>query len=270
MLVDFHYHCADNPSAVDELLRDMDASGVARTLLMGGPADAWWDFKQCGFAPNARVAEAVRAHPDRLLGNVYLDPRDPAGRDTLRRHLDLGFRAVKLFPPAGYDPGDERFFDLYADIEAAGVPVLAHSGQTNIRLVPRRPGERVATDSRCGHPLNFDRIARLFPKVTWVLAHMGYPHYLEAWSVAQANANVFLDISGSGPWTEGIPLVFNAVGGRQFIPIDFARVLWGSDNCLPQAEHLARSTVYLRQLGASSAEREMVFGGTAARLLGIG
>jgi len=112
MLIDFHYHCADQPGAVDDLLADMDASGVERTLLMGGPVGAWWDYKACGFAPNDRVAAAVRAHADRLLGNLYLDPRDPDCRDTLRRHLDLGFRAVKLFPPAGFDPGDERFFDL--------------------------------------------------------------------------------------------------------------------------------------------------------------
>jgi predicted TIM-barrel fold metal-dependent hydrolase len=270
MLLDFHYHCADSPRAVDDLLVDMDASGVERTLLMGGPEDAFWDYKQCGFAPNARVAEAVKAHADRLLGNVYLDPRDADCRGTLRRYLDLGFRAVKLFPPAGFDPGDERFFDLYADIEAAGVPVLAHTGQTNIRILPKRPGERAATDSRCGHPMNFDRISRLFPKVTWVLAHMGYPHYVEAWSVAHANPNVFLDIAGSGPWTDGIPLVYNAVGGQNFIPIDFARVLWGSDNCLPQAEHMARMETYLRQIGAGSKDRALVFGENARKLLKIG
>ena len=267
MLIDFHYHCADHPDAIDDLLRDMDASGVERTLVIGGPAGCWWEFKRCGFASNERVAEAVRAHPDRLLGNVYLDPREETARETLRRFLDRGFRAVKLFPPAGFDPGDERFFGLYEDIEAAGVPVLAHAGQTNVRLLSKRPGERAATDSRFAHPMNFDRIARLFPGVTWVLAHMGYPHHVEAWSVAHANTNVFLDIAGSGPWTEGVPLVYNALGGQQFIPIDFARVIWGSDNCLPQTEHLARSAVYLRQIGAGSSQRKLVFGDNASRLL---
>jgi hypothetical protein len=45
--------------------------------------------------------------------------------------------------------------------QAAGVPALSHAGQTNIRILPKRPGERAATDSRCGHPMNFDRIARM-------------------------------------------------------------------------------------------------------------
>jgi predicted TIM-barrel fold metal-dependent hydrolase len=267
MLIDFHYHCADSKDAVNDLLSDMDVSGVERTLLMGGPVGAWWDYKNCGFAPNERVAEAVRAHPDRLIGNVYLDPRDPAARETFRKYRDLGFRAAKIFPPAGFDPSEERFFPLYEDIEAAGVPVLAHAGQTNIRIIPKTPGARAATDSRFAHPMNFDRIARLFPGIRWVLAHMGYPYFIDAWSVAQANANVYLDISGSGPWTDGIPLVYNANGGANYIPIDWQRVVWGSDNTLPQAEHIARMSVYMRQMGAGSKDRVHIFGDNAKELL---
>lgn len=156
---------------------------------LGGPADAYWDHKRCRFASNERVAEAVRAHPDRLLGNTYLDPRETSARDTLRRFLELGFKAVKLLPPAGFDPGDERFFGL------------------------------------CEH------------------------------------------VSGSGPWTDGIPLVCNALGGQHYIPIDFARVIWGSDDCLPQTEHLACMAVYLRQIGAGSRKRALVFGDNARKLL---
>ena len=113
-------------------------------------------------------------------------------------------------------------------------------------------------------------ISRLFPQMPIVLAHMGYPHYVDAWSVAHANSNVYLDVSGSGPWTEGIPIVFNALGGHAFIPLDFNRVIWGSDNCLTQAEHIARSDVYLRQMGAKSADRKAIFGATAQKLLRLG
>ena len=97
MLIDFHYHLADADSAVIDLLADMDQSGVERTLLMGGPTDAYWEYKQCGFAPNEQVAKAVKVHADRLLGNVYIDPREASAMDTLKRYLDQGFRAVKLF-----------------------------------------------------------------------------------------------------------------------------------------------------------------------------
>ena len=110
-------------------------------------------------------------------------------------------------------------------------------------------------------------LARLFPRIPWVFAHSGYPHFLEAWSVAHANTNVYLDISGSGPWTDGIPLVYAAIGGPSSIPIDFARVLWGSDNCLPQAQHISRMSTYMRQMGAGSEARKLIFGENARKLL---
>lgn len=269
MLIDFHYHCADAPEAVDELLKDMDASGMDKTLLMGGPADGYWEYRQCGFASNERVAKAVKAHSDRLIGNVYIDPREPDILDTLKHYLDQGFRAVKLFPPVGFSPDEDRLYPLYEEIERRGVPVLAHAGQTNIKLISNDPKIRKATDSRLGHPMNFDQLARLFPDIIFVLAHMGYPFFVEAMSVAQANPNVYLDISGSGPWTDGIPLVFNALGGHHYIPIDFKRMVWGCDNTLPQAQHMARLANYLRLIGAGSEERKLVFGENAKRLLKI-
>jgi predicted TIM-barrel fold metal-dependent hydrolase len=267
MLIDFHYHCADAANAVDDLLKDMDSSGVEKTLLMGGPVGAWWDYKQCGFAPNEKVRDAVRAHPDRLIGNVYIDPREPNAVKTLQEYLGQGFRAVKLFPPVGFFPDEERFYPLYEILEGQAVPVLVHTGQTNIRIVSKDPKVRLATDSRFAHPMGLDHLSRMFPGIPFVLAHCGYPYFIDAWSVAHANQNIYLDISGSGPWTDGIPLVYNAVGGQSFIPIDFARVVWGSDNTLPQAEHIARMSTYMRQMGAGSAQRELIFGENAKKLL---
>jgi predicted TIM-barrel fold metal-dependent hydrolase len=267
MKIDFHYHYANLDHFVEDLLKEMDQSGVDITLLMGGPEDAFWEYKNCGFAPNEIVLQAVKDHPDRLVGNVYLDPRQPDAGDTLDKYMSEGFRAVKMFPPVGFMPDDEQYFPLYEKIEAFGVPLLFHAGQTNIKIISKVPGVRKATSSKYSYPLNFDMLARLFPKMPIVLAHMGYPHYIEARSVAHANPNVYLDISGSGPWTEGIPITFNALGGHAFIPMDFNRVLWGSDNCLTQAEHVARSDVYLRQMGANSADRRLVFGETAKKLL---
>jgi predicted TIM-barrel fold metal-dependent hydrolase len=269
MLIDFHYHLADNDKALAALLADMDISSVDRTLLIGGPPEAFWDYMNCRFASNGKILEAVRKHPQRLIGSVYLDPRDPSAAGELDRYIGEGFKAVKMFPAVGYYPDDEKFFPLYEKIEACGVPVIFHAGQTNIKVISDEPGVRKATNSKYGNPMNFDMIARLFPRMPIILAHMGYPHYIEAWSVAHANPNVYMDISGSGPWTEGIPIVFNAMGGHSFIPVDFARVIWGSDNCLPQAEHIARSQVYMRQMGAGSADRKLIFGETASKLINI-
>jgi predicted TIM-barrel fold metal-dependent hydrolase len=269
MKIDFHYHYADEEGFIDGLLKDMDQAGVDKTLLIGGPDDIYWDFKKCYFAKNDKTLKAVKQHPDRLIGNVYLDPRNADAIETFKQYMNEGFKCVKMFPPVGFWPDDEAYFPLYELIEAQGVPLLFHAGQTNVRLISKVPGVRAATNSKYANPMNFDMISRLFPKLNIVLAHMGYPYYVEAWSVAQANQNIYLDMAGSGPWTEGIPIVFNALGGHAFIPVDFKRVIWGSDNCLTQAENMARSDVYLRQMGATSKDKELIFGGTAMKLLGL-
>lgn len=268
MIVDFHYHLAASKEALRELIDDMDRSGVERTCLMGGPEDAFWEFKNCSFAGNEAVLAAVRQHPDRLVGNVYIDPRAPDAAEVLNRYIGEGFRCVKMFPPVGFYPDDERYFPLYEAIEYAGVPVLFHAGQTNIKVVSG-PSIRRATSTKYANPIYLDSVSRLFPKMSIVLAHMGYPYYIEAWSMAHANPNVYLDIAGSGPWTEGISVVYNALGGSAFIPVDFSRVVWGTDNCLPQREHLARSDVYMRQMGADTGQRKLIFGDTAKMLLNI-
>ena len=79
MTIDFHYHHADVEGFTEGLLKEMDVAGVEITLLMGGPEEAFWEFKNCRFASNEKVLKAVRDHPDRLVGNVYLDPRSPDG-----------------------------------------------------------------------------------------------------------------------------------------------------------------------------------------------
>jgi predicted TIM-barrel fold metal-dependent hydrolase len=44
-------------------------------------------------------------------------------------------------------------------------------------------------------------------------------------------------------------------------------VVWGSDNCLPQAEHIARMATYMRQMGAGGEQRKLIFGENARKLL---
>ena len=54
MKIDFHYHYADKEGFVEGLLKEMDASNVDITLLMGGPEEAFWEYMNCRFAPNEK------------------------------------------------------------------------------------------------------------------------------------------------------------------------------------------------------------------------
>jgi predicted TIM-barrel fold metal-dependent hydrolase len=66
-----------------------------------------------------------------------------------------------MFPPAGFFPDDKRCLPLYEEIEKRGVPILVHTGQTNIQIRSPDPKKRMATDSRFAHPFHLDKISRL-------------------------------------------------------------------------------------------------------------
>jgi predicted TIM-barrel fold metal-dependent hydrolase len=269
MIVDAHIHYFDTPLFAENLVKEMDGAGVQWSCLMPTLEDSTWEYMNLTFkdVTNPFVLEACRHFPRRFAGGIRLVPTDPGAVEELRRFADTGFfRFVKLFPPQCFWPDDERIYPFYEVCAEYGLPVLLHMGQTNGEYTDEQKKRRKHLNTAYANPMRIDAVAKAFPEVSFIMAHCAYPHFLEAWSVAWANPNVLFDISGSGPWTEGIPVVYTAMGGASFIPVDFDRVLWGSDNCLPQQESIARAATYMRQMGAGKSARDKIFGETARRL----
>ena len=262
MVIDFHYHYIDKENNIDELLEQMRQASVDMTLMCAIEGLSWFNTT---VGTNARVYEAVKRFPDRITGCIYIDPRWPDAYDIIDEYADKGFKCVKMWPPVGFNPDEDRYFGVYEKIAKRGLPILFHAGQTASNLVCTE--NRRSTDSFCAYPMRFDKVARAFPEIPIILAHMGYPNYIETWSVAQANPNIYLDVAGGGPWIEGIPLVYSAIG--KFIPIDFKRVLWGSDNCMQQKDSIEFAKNSLKQMGCEESDFEFIFGETARRLLKI-
>ena len=252
MRVDFHLHLFDTPDFVDEQLRAMDAADVACTVLQPLPP---FRFKGCICMGNEDVLRAAKAHPDRLIGSIYLDPRDPHWRDTLERYHGEGFRCVKMFPPVGFYPDEPQFLQVFDEINHVGLPVLCHVGLT---------GLGPTTSSKHARPIYLDALLRRFPETRFVMAHWGgLGTWAEAWALMKANPNVFLDTSGiRWAWPGAELYRLHAA----CTPIDFGRLLWGTDNLDPPAESIRQNLAILRDLGQESLA-DAVLGGTAARVL---
>lgn len=266
MIIDFHYHHLDTEGLLDNLLAEMNRAGIDKTSICA-IEDLHWMGNTVG--TNEKVYKAVSRFPDRIVGCVYIDPRRPDACSIVDDYAGRGFRCVKMFPPAGFYPDDEKYFHVYERIAKHGLPILFHTGQTG--LVYADSTGRRATDSFCAHPMRLDKVAKAFPEIPVVVAHMGYPHYMEAWSMAWVNPNLYLDFAGIGPepldnpWIASAPLVYNAIG--KCIAIDFKRVIWGSDNCCRQKESMEIARNYLSQMGCSQEDFRYVFGETARKLL---
>lgn len=80
---------------------------------------------------------------------------------------------------------DREYLPIYRLAEKYDVPVVFHTGDT---YSPQ--GKLKYAD-----PLTVDEVAVDFPRVTFVIAHMGNPWIQSAAEVAYKNENVFLDLS---------------------------------------------------------------------------
>jgi predicted TIM-barrel fold metal-dependent hydrolase len=209
VIVDVHTHTMDaaahlSPRFVEEADR---ARGFALDLTVTreafleamAPADRCIVFgmkaRLCGFyAPNDDVARFVAACGGKAIGFLSVDPADDDWLDDFERsRTDLGLAGVKLAPMyAGFDPTDRKLDELYRRAERLGMPVLFHFGTTFCAAAPldyARPGLA-------------DEIARRFPELRIVIAHLGHPWEGEALVTARKHPHVYCDISALHyrPW----------------------------------------------------------------------
>lgn len=204
---------SDDPAA---LLEIMDGSGVARVGLV---TDVSPNVMGLTDEANDRTVRYARAAPERLLPFGGVDPvTSPNALRALERLLDLGVRMLKIHPPHmrcaanAYTDGLVALADLYRTCEAAGLPVMIHTGTSIF------PGAR----SKYGNPMEIDDVAIDFPDLQIVMAHGGRPLYMnEAFFILRRHPNVWLDLSGIPPLR--IPEYFprlDEIAGK---------VLWGTD-----------------------------------------
>ncbi|HET6201455.1 MAG TPA: amidohydrolase family protein [Planctomycetota bacterium] len=172
----------------------LDGEGVAAAALINYPSPVM------GFdaSVNDFVAGYRDRRPERFLafGGVHppSTPRIDSEMDRLLERLRLD--GVKVHPPhQGFAPNAYRdalpdLRTVYARCEAAGVPVMIHTGTSIF------PGAR----SRLGEPMAVDDVAVDFPNLRIVLAHGGRPLWPEgAFFLLRRHENCWLDLSGIPP-----------------------------------------------------------------------
>ena len=203
--------------SADELLRTMDAEGIARAALVNSVAP---DVIGITERVNPWIARYVEGHRDRLVPVGGIHPRhsrDVAG-DVRRLLDDYRLGAIKLHPPHmelaanAYRTDCPSLAEVYRLAGEAKRPVLIHTGTSIF------PGARnVYAD-----PMACDDVAVDFPQTTIVLCHAGRPLWYEtAFFLARRHPNVVLDISSIPPkrLLEVLPR----------LPEIADRVLWGTD-----------------------------------------
>jgi predicted TIM-barrel fold metal-dependent hydrolase len=110
----------------DDLLRRLDASGIERAIACPAKPRGYL-FERA----NDMVAEAVRAHPDRLAGLVRVDPNlgSDAEAEAQRGLTELGLRGLFLHPwEESFRIRDERVEAVVEVARAHAAPVVVAAG----------------------------------------------------------------------------------------------------------------------------------------------
>jgi predicted TIM-barrel fold metal-dependent hydrolase len=266
MIIDCHHHLGPEPDYSEKLAETCDRLGITRVCLMATP-----DYYDPATG-NEAVKTACLRHPDLLLGFAYVD----LGGDEVHRvdwARDQGFHGLKLINPRVPYDADE-LLPIYERAAALQMPCLFHLG-----IVARDDAWRpdYVIRNHYMRPIHLDTIARLFPELTIIGAHLGNPWYSEAGMACRWNPNLYFDLTGSTlkkktPEELG-SLLWWRPNTRYRDPLGrhaWQKILFGSD--VPQHEIEDVLHDYRRcmnMLHISEEIQQQVLGETIANLLGL-
>ena len=229
--------------------------------------DQVWLMSGGGYTKTGCGDEAILRAAERAPG-FYI----PFGFLDFNKHVDAidelsdrGFVGVGevIYPPKPF--GDESLFPYYERIEKLGMPLLIHAAGANYRPQERLNVEQRLSGGRFMHVYHLDIIAKMFPNLTIIGAHLGCPWYDEAISVCSGHPNVYLDIS-DGLLVRNIHKVKEALA----IPGFESKLLFGTDCCANQVGLAVKMTNFWEVfLAANVTEevREKIMGGNAKRII---
>jgi predicted TIM-barrel fold metal-dependent hydrolase len=199
-------------SIVDTYFLNIDGADRAFVLALDGRRGIghYWS--------NEAVAWLVGQDPGRLVGFASVDPSEKDAPDRLERAVnDLGMRGLKLAPVyQGFRPDDEAVFPVYERASRLHLPVIIHQGTSFFGR--DAPMEEIL-------PRKLDRVAREFPELKIVIAHLGYPWGGEVVALLRKHENVYADCSALA-WRPSY-LFRTLIDALEYSALD--RVLFGSD-----------------------------------------
>ncbi len=179
-LIDAHVHYNGDPAFLTQYTQKLKAAG-GRALLIA-------ESKHIPV-----VTEFMTKNPGLLYGLGQMSLDHPDALKLVDEFHNAGFRGLGELTGPEADYHDKRYWPIYERAEKYGMIILFHTGIVNRRNF----AEPMNVSSDRMRITTLDLIARRFPKLTIIAAHMGNPDYAWAAEVGRWNPNLFFDVSGS-------------------------------------------------------------------------
>ena len=263
-VIDVHQHFSSRAGYFEDLDKTYRAAG-AMACVNGFAADM-----------NA-IAAAAKKYPQTVIpfGRIRLD--DTSALEQLNAFQKAGFKGIKIHSPErNYD--DPYYFRIYERAQEYGFVLLMHTGINN-RGDPAKASKASFARMR---PSFLSSIARAFPKLTLIGAHMGNPWYDEAAEAARWDPNLYFDVTGSTLFKKqgNLRVFLEYLWWRPGVAAGhtpgqaghaFEKLVFGTDeDPVNLPDNIGRYKRMLEACDVPAASQARVMGGTVAQLLGIG
>ena len=248
-------HCHLSPSLLGgELIEMMDEAGVHKAVVFSVPF--LWSLPSASNYHNTNdyIADVQREYPDRMIGFACVNPHVTAVAELQRCVKELGLRGVKLHPENHCFAVDSliggELMDAVAGLQremGRRIPVLSH-GMTTLGAMPDQ----------------FARLAGAYPDVSIVLAHgAGFQGlYFPSRECLRERENLFVDTAMMTADDSALIGTANLLGAD--------RIVFGSDHFGRGQKNLYGNFFHvLERAFPKPEERQLILGGTMARILGL-
>jgi predicted TIM-barrel fold metal-dependent hydrolase len=214
MRIDSHVHITEtgkwfntnSNSSLGALLREMDKSKIDKSVVL--PIS--------GIIKNAFVAKVIKDNPDRIIGFGGVSAK--TWRLELSEIEEMNLKGVKFHPRIQNESIEEwDRLGILEELDRRSLPLLICGWQQT---------SASKADMISIQPLIIDRVAKKYPSLKIIIAHMGGHKFYDAFFCARGNPNVFLDCSYFFQFFKGTSLEIDAL--TLLSKID-EKVLFGSD-----------------------------------------
>lgn len=177
-----YMHTPSASGSVEMHAQAMREAGIERSIVIALTSDHLrFDI------PNEYVAEYVASNPTQLRGVGSVDPNRPDSAASAEYAFqDLKLRGLKLAPPyQNFHPHSAEAYKVYEVVASHGGFLIFHQG-----AVTHKNGVLEVAS-----PILLDKVARDFPELPIIIAHVGQPWFTETITLLRKHSNVWADIS---------------------------------------------------------------------------
>lgn len=217
------------------------------------------------------LSQIKKSYPDQIFPFICADPRRSNITEIVKKYIEEhDFHGIKIYPPLGYYPFDERLYPIFEYAESNKIPIVSHCsppvvyyrGEIKEEMLIHPRNQRrfeIASNQefakRLTDPENYIYLLKDFPNLKVCLAHFGgeseWKKYLltpwdesmdQSWfssisEIIKIHPNVYADISYTMHSPELYSLLKVVLQDQKLR----SRILFGSDFYMVELDISERS-----------------------------